>query len=58
MKLSFRIPPGVDENIALDAIIRELTRDPPYGAKISTTNCETSNGWEQKSIPIWLNQAL
>ena len=57
-RLSFRLPPGVQSSVALDAIKRELTRDPPYGAKITVTNQSPDNGWEQKPIAPWLDRAL
>ena len=57
-RLSFRLPPGVKASVPVDAIKRELTPDPPYGAKITVTNQSPDNGWEQKPIALWLDTAL
>lgn len=57
-RLSFRIPPGVEATKAVEALKKELTRDPPYGAKVSVTSQSPDNGWEQKPIAPWLDQAL
>ena len=57
-RLSFRLPPDVDASLALEVIKRELTRDPPYGAKISLSYDSADSGWEQKPIKEWLHLAL
>ncbi|OMJ83214.1 hypothetical protein SteCoe_15931 [Stentor coeruleus] len=58
VRLSFRLPPGVKADVALDAVKRELTRDPPYGAKVSIKCAPADAGWEQKPISPCLDQAL
>ena len=50
-KLSFRIPPMVDGQVATDAIVRTLTEDPPYGAHVSVTADEPASGWFEKPLP-------
>ncbi|OMJ81906.1 hypothetical protein SteCoe_17547 [Stentor coeruleus] len=57
-RLSFRLPPGVKANIALDAVKQELTRDPPYGTKVNIRYVPPDAGWEQKPISSCLDKAL
>ena len=58
VRLSIRIPPGVNANNALDAVKRELLRDPPYNAKVSVSHSAPDNGWAQKPNQPWLDDAL
>lgn len=58
IKLSMRIPPGVDKDVVSEALIRELTRDPPYGAKIEVTAGFQANGWESPPLEPWLEEAV
>ena len=57
-RLSFRIPPGVNATVGLNAIVQELTRDPPYGAQITVKPNSFDNGWEQKPISTEIDEAL
>ncbi|EAX93846.1 Clan MH, family M20, peptidase T-like metallopeptidase [Trichomonas vaginalis G3] len=45
LKLSLRLPPGADAETALAAMEKELTRDPPYGAKVTFKSLGAGNGW-------------
>ena len=44
--LSFRIPPGVDPEIAAGVIVDELNRETPYDANVSVQVVSMANGWE------------
>jgi len=57
IKLSMRIPPHVDREQAGQAIIRELTRDPPYGATVEAKVLTSANGWESPKLQSWLEQS-
>ncbi|OHS94950.1 Clan MH, family M20, peptidase T-like metallopeptidase [Tritrichomonas foetus] len=45
LKLSLRIPPGVDAEKTAQALKETLEKDPPYGAKVSYTPVAAGNGW-------------
>jgi acetylornithine deacetylase/succinyl-diaminopimelate desuccinylase-like protein len=54
LKLSIRIPPGVDKNVASAALTRELTRDIPYGAQVDIQPGFQANGWSSPPLAPWL----
>lgn len=54
LKLSMRLPPNVDANVARDALQRRLEADPPYGAKVSFDCGEAANGWDAPPLAPWL----
>ncbi len=57
-KLSFRIPPMVDGEVACEAIVRTLSEDPPYGAHVTVTADEPASGWFERPLPPNLIQLL
>ena len=57
-KLSFRLPPTVDSQAALEAIEHALTSDPPYGARVELTEGEAGPGWCAPELEPWLAAAL
>jgi acetylornithine deacetylase/succinyl-diaminopimelate desuccinylase-like protein len=59
LKLSIRIPPHVNSKLAAEALVRELTRDPPYGAKVTIDSAGfQANGWESPPLQEWLLSAI
>lgn len=58
LKLSFRIPPGVDAQKALDVIHDKLTHNPPYGAKVEFIKEEPDNGWQAPLEEEWLIESV
>lgn len=57
-RVSMRLPPSIDPKKA-EAVIREtLTKDPPYGAKITLSGGHTGSGWCMKELSPWLDQAI
>lgn len=58
LKLSFRLPPTVNAESALDAITRALTVDVPRGAHVNVTDAEAASGWNAPSLAPWLQEAL
>ena len=57
LALSIRLPPTADADRALAAVTRELTRDPPSGARI-TLDANAQGGWNAPSVAPWLGTAL
>jgi acetylornithine deacetylase/succinyl-diaminopimelate desuccinylase-like protein len=57
-KLSFRLPPSVDAEIARDALIPVLTTDVPSSARVTLKNWEIGSGWVSPSLAPWLASAL
>ena len=45
LKLSFRIPPGVDSEVAIASAKKILEEDPPYGAEVTFTPDSCADGF-------------
>jgi acetylornithine deacetylase/succinyl-diaminopimelate desuccinylase-like protein len=58
LKLSMRIPPGCDPQVAAQAMKRALEADPPYDATVSFRVEEPSAGWSAPVMQPWLNDAV
>jgi acetylornithine deacetylase/succinyl-diaminopimelate desuccinylase-like protein len=58
LKLSFRLPPGKDPDEAAAVVTSLLTRDPPYGAKVSFQVESAAAGWDAPPIVPWLERAM
>jgi acetylornithine deacetylase/succinyl-diaminopimelate desuccinylase-like protein len=58
LKLSLRIPPRVDPDVAADAVKQALEANPPYGAKVSFSDINANAGWDAPEIAPWLDKAL
>ena len=58
LKLSFRLPPTVDCNIAMDAVNRVLCNDPPNNASVAIDWDEPANGWNAPKLSGWLEDAI
>jgi len=58
LKLSFRLPPTCDPLAAEAAITAALTRDPPYGSRITFTHRDVGLGWNAPPFAPWLDAAL
>ncbi len=56
-KLSFRLPPTLSAAAAAAFIRSELTREAPYGARVTVSNIETGDGWAAPELPPWLRDA-
>ncbi|MFT4059487.1 MAG: M20 family metallopeptidase [Legionella sp.] len=53
-KLSMRLPPLVNPQIAATAIHDTLTKNPPYNAKVSFSVGDGSKGWNAPKLSSWL----
>jgi len=58
VKLSMRLPPTVDAAAASAALRDALTRDPPYGARVSFEAGGGMAGWNAPSFAPWLEAAM
>ena len=58
LQLSVRLPPTCDHEIALKAMVAELTSDPPYGAHVTFDNAHSAPGWNAPAFAEWLQAAL
>ncbi len=58
LKLSLRLPPNVDSNQARALLAELLTKNPPYGARVSLDHLEGATGWNAPPVAEWLDTAL
>ncbi len=57
VKLSVRIPPRLDADVALNALKDTLESNPPYGAKVTFEGEKASAGWDAPPLAPWLEKA-
>jgi acetylornithine deacetylase/succinyl-diaminopimelate desuccinylase-like protein len=58
LKLSVRLPPGVDARAAAACVKRVLEADPPHGASVEFEIQEAASGWSAPPLAPWLQSAL
>jgi acetylornithine deacetylase/succinyl-diaminopimelate desuccinylase-like protein len=58
VKLSVRIPPTADAEVALEALERRLSADPPYGAEVTVRRGVAESGWHAPPELPWLTRAV
>jgi acetylornithine deacetylase/succinyl-diaminopimelate desuccinylase-like protein len=58
LKLSMRLPPTVDGELAAQTLKTLLERDPPYGAKVGYEVVSASSGWNAPESAPWLLRAV
>jgi len=58
VKLSVRIPPTADAHVAIDALERRLSADPPYGARVTVRRGSAEAGWHAPPELPWLAHAI
>jgi acetylornithine deacetylase/succinyl-diaminopimelate desuccinylase-like protein len=58
VKLSLRLPPTLDPRKATEILQRELTREPPCGAKVQFEVEKASTGWNAPALAPWLEHAI
>ena len=54
LKLSMRLPPGIDAGVASEVMRRVLVADAPYGAKVAFTVESPAAGWSAPATAPWL----
>ena len=58
LKLSFRIPPGVDSEVATASVKKILEEDPPYGAEVTFTPDSCADGFHAPSLDGTVSDAI
>ena len=58
LNLSIRIPPTLDPLKARDVVQELLTKEPPYGAKVTLDFHEPAPGWSAPELAAWLGESL
>lgn len=57
VKISLRVPPGVDAEKATAELKRIFETDPPYNAKVTFTGEKSAAGWAAPALAPWLEKA-
>jgi len=58
LKLSLRLPPTTDPELAAKAVKSVLERDPPYGAQVTFKAGAGSPGWNAPAFAPWLEESI
>ena len=58
LNLSIRIPPTLDPLKARNVVQELLTKEPPYGAKVTLDFHEPAPGWSAPELAAWLGESL
>jgi acetylornithine deacetylase/succinyl-diaminopimelate desuccinylase-like protein len=58
VKVSLRIPPGVDARKAGQRLKELLEKDSPYGARVHFDASQTAAGWSAPEMSPWLAQSV
>jgi acetylornithine deacetylase/succinyl-diaminopimelate desuccinylase-like protein len=58
VKLSVRIPPGLNAEKAAKKLKKVLEKDPPYGAKVTFEGEHAGPGWNAPALAEWLGESM
>lgn len=58
LSINFRLPPTADSHAALEAVLKALTVDVPYGAQVEIDRSEGTDGWNAPTLAQWLRDEL
>ena len=58
LKLSLRLPPPIDGDLASQHLKRLLEADPPYGANVHFDDESGATGWNAPPTQAWLGSAI
>jgi len=58
LKLSFRIPPGVDSQTAMSSVKSVLEQNPPYGSEVSFTPDSSADGFHAPPLSEAISDAI
>ncbi|MBS0569045.1 MAG: M20/M25/M40 family metallo-hydrolase, partial [Proteobacteria bacterium] len=58
VKLSLRLPPTLDGDVAGTFVKRLLEADPPYGCKVEFAVEKASSGWDSPALASWLESSV
>ena len=57
-RLSLRLPPTADPDAAVACMRETLTREPPYGAKVTFEPGQGTGGWNAPAFAPWLEDSM
>lgn len=58
VRLSMRLCPAMNAKEAEEIIVKKLTENVPYNAKVTLSKGHAGNGWSMKELPAWLDQSI
>jgi len=58
LKISMRLAPTTDAEVATKAVKETFERDPPYGAQVSFEDASASVGWNAPVFAPWLEESI
>ena len=58
VKLSMRIPPTLDKEIAVKSMQKTLLENPPYNSSVRVEFDEPATGWNAPELEPWLDSAI
>ena len=58
VKVSLRLPPMIDANMATTTLKQLFEREPPYGAKVAFEPEQCASGWNAPPLEPWLENSL
>ena len=58
LKLSFRWPPTLNANKAIEVVEKALTEKPPYGAEVKVEFDRGGTGWNAPALAPWLEKSV
>jgi acetylornithine deacetylase/succinyl-diaminopimelate desuccinylase-like protein len=58
LKISMRLAPTTDAEVATKAVKETFERDPPYGAQVSFEDASASVGWNAPAFAPWLEESI
>ncbi len=58
LRLSLRLPPTLDPEVAVDALQRALLHEPPHGARVTLDVDSAMGGWEAPPVAPWLETSM
>lgn len=58
LKLSLRLPPTCDPQVAAGALKKALEHNPPYGAQVRFESGAASPGWNAPAFAPWLEESI
>ena len=57
LKLSMRLPPNAEPKVVEEALMKKMTENVPYNAKVTCT-AHASSGWHMKEMQPWFKEAV
>jgi len=58
LKLSLRLPPNVDAQVAGKHLKELLEKDPPYGSHVTFDFDKAASGWDSPDLAPWLRDII